>query len=265
MDLALISGLVVALLSIVVSTLMDGNSFGPLIGPSSFVLVFFGAVGCGLTGLDKADLGRIPKALTKALKGATFESSSTVTTMAQLADVARREGVLALESRLEGIEDPFLRKGAQLILDGVDSERVEETLMIQMAALESRHKLMISFFEAVGGYMPTFGMIGTVIGLINMLGNLSDPSQLGACMAVALLTTLYGVIFANMMFLPIAAKLKLLAEAELASMRVVLDGILSIQAGMSPQMLVERLECYLPSDQHKGYTDRMAEAPARAA
>lgn len=265
MDLALVSGLVVALLSIVVSTLMDGNSFGPLIGPSSFVLVFFGAVGCGLTGLDKSDLGRVPKTAIKALKGAVFESSTTVTTMAQLADVARREGVLALESRLEGIDDEFLRKGAQLILDGVDSERVEETLMIQMDALSSRHKVMISFWEAVGGYMPTFGMIGTVIGLINMLGNLSDPSQLGAGMAVALLTTLYGVIFANMMCMPIAAKLKLLSDAELASMQVVLDGVLSIQAGMSPQMLVERLECYLPREEHRGYADRMADAPARAA
>lgn len=260
MDIALIGGLVVALLSIIVSTVMDGNSFGPLIGPSSFVLVFFGAVGCGLTGLDKSDFGRVPKSMIKALKGATFENSGTVTTLAQLADTARREGVLALESKLEGIEDDFLRKGAQLILDGVDSERVEETLMIHMAAVEARHKTMIAFHEAVGGYMPTFGMVGTVIGLINMLGNLADPSQLGAGMAVALLTTLYGVLFANMLFLPIAAKLKQISDAEQASMQVVLDGILSIQAGMSPQMLVERLECYLPREEQQGYSDRMAAA-----
>jgi chemotaxis protein MotA len=265
MDMALLGGLVMALLSIIVSTVMDGNSFGPLIGPSSFVLVFFGAVGCGMTGVDKSDLGRLPKAAIRALKGATFENSATVTTMAQLADVARREGVLALESRLADIGDDFLRKGAQLILDGVDSDRVEETLMIQMDALESRHRLVISFFEAVGGYLPTFGMIGTVIGLINMLGNLADPDQLGAGMAVALLTTLYGVIFANMLFLPIAGKLKFLMESELASMRVVLDGILSIQAGMSPQMLVERLECYLPKAEQRGYADRMADLPAKAA
>lgn len=260
MDIALIGGLVLSLLSIVVSTLLDGNSFGPLIGPSSFVLVFFGAMGAGVTGLDKEDLSRIPKTAIKALKGATFENSQTVTMMAQLADVARREGVLALESRLDGIEDEFLRKGAQLILDGVDSEKVEEAMLIHMEAMEARHKKMIGFYEGVGGYLPTFGMIGTVIGLINMLGNLSDPSQLGAGMAVALLTTLYGVMFANMVFMPIAGKLKSLMEQEQASMKVVLDGVLSIQAGMSPQMLVERLESYLQPAEQQGYSDRMAAA-----
>lgn len=260
MDIALMGGLLLSFLAIIVSTLIDGNSFGPLIGPSSFVLVFFGAVGAGMTGLNKEDFGRIPKTAIKAIKGAVFENSGTVTMMAQLADVARREGVLALESRLDGIEDPFLRKGAQLILDGVDSERVEETLMIQIEAVENRHKLMISFYEAVGGYLPTFGMIGTVIGLINMLGNLSDPSQLGAGMAVALLTTLYGVMFANLAFMPIAGKLKLLSTQEQDAMKVVLDGVLSIQAGMSPQMLVERLESYLPPEDQKGYQERMAAA-----
>jgi chemotaxis protein MotA len=260
MDIAMLAGLVIALLSIIVSTIMDGNSFGPLIGPSSFVLVFFGAVGCGMTVLDKADLGKVHKAAIKAFRGASFDLGPTVTAMAQMADVARREGVLALESRLETIEDPFFRKGAQLVLDGVDSERVEETLTIAMDAVEAREKVMIGFYEAVGGYMPTFGMIGTVVGLINMLGNLADPSQLGAGMAVALLTTLYGVIFANMLFLPIASKLKALLDAELASMRVVVDGLLSIQAGTSPQMLVERLESFLPSEQQVGYAERLADA-----
>ena len=260
MDMALIGGLVLSFLANIVSTLIDGNSFGPLIGPSSFVLVFFGALGAGMTGLNKEDLGRIPKTAIKAIKGATFENSGTVTMMAQLADVARREGVLALESRLDGIEDAFLRKGAQLILDGVDSEKVEEAMSIQMESTLSRHKLMIAFYEAVGGYLPTFGMIGTVIGLINMLGNLSDPSQLGAGMAVALLTTLYGVMFANLAFMPIAGKLKLLMEQEQTAMKVVLDGVLSIQAGMSPQMLVERLESYLPPAEQQGYSDRMAAA-----
>jgi chemotaxis protein MotA len=260
MDVTLVGGLLLALLSIVVSTVMDGNSFGPLIGPSSFVLVFFGALGSGLTGIDKADIGRIPASILKAMRGASFDNSSTVTMIARLADVARREGMLALESRLEEIDDEFLRKGTQLILDGVDSDRVEATMAIHMDAVQARHKAMIGFHEAVGGYCPTFGMIGTVIGLINMLGNLADPSQLGAGMAVALLTTLYGVILANMFFIPMAGKLKKLADDEQRSMEVVLDGILSIQSGMSPQMLVERLESYLPRTEQRGWSERMAEA-----
>lgn len=260
MDIALVGGLVMAFLSIIVSTLMDGNSFGPLMGPSSFVLVFFGAIGSAMSTLDKTDLSRVVPSVKKALKRATFDNSSTVTMLAQLADVARREGILALESRLQDIDEGFLRKGAQLILDGVDSDRVEETLIIQMESTQARHKQMIVFHEAVAGYLPTVGMTGTVIGLINMLGNLDDPSQLGIGMSLALLTTLYGVIFANMAFLPIAAKLKLLMDSEQASMQVVLDGVLSIQAGMSPQMLVERLECYLPKDQQTGWPERMTQA-----
>lgn len=260
MDIALIAGLVIAFLSVIVSTLLDGNSFGPLIGPSAFILVIFGALGCGLTSLEKDDLGRIVGSLLKAFKGATFDNSATVTTIAQLADVARREGMLALESRLADIDDEFLRKGTQLILDGVDSERVQATMGIHMDAMEVRHKRMIGFHESVAGYLPTIGLLGTVIALINMLGNLSDPSQLGIGMSLALLTTLYGVIFANMIFLPIAARLRLQMEAEQRSMEVVLDGILSIQSGMSPQMLVEHLECYLPREEQRGWTERMAEA-----
>ncbi len=260
MDVTMLGGLLLSLVAIVVSTVLDGNSFGPLIGPSSFVLVFFGALGSALMTVQKDDLGRLPKGLAKALKGGRFESSATVTTMAQLADTARREGVLALESKLEGLEDEFLRKGAQLVLDGVDSERVQDTLEIQIEAMEERHKAVIGFFEAVAGFLPTFGMIGTVIGLINMLGNLSDPSQLGIGMSLALLTTLYGVMLANMVAAPVAGKLKRLSEEEAAAMRVVLDGVLAIQAGMSPQMLVERLESYLPPEEQIGYADRVSRA-----
>jgi chemotaxis protein MotA len=265
MDPIIIGGLVLSLLSIVVSTIMDGNSFGPLIGPSSFVLVFFGAIGAGAMGTQLADVKRAPKGAITALKGKKFATSEMVTDLAQLADIARREGVLALESKLDGIDDAFLRKGAQLILDGVDSDRVRETLDTSIDAVDARHQSVIAFFNAVGGYMPTFGMIGTVIGLINMLGNLSDPSQLGKGMSLALLTTLYGVMFANMLALPIAAKLGRLNVLELESMQVVLDGVLAIQAGMSPQMLVERLESYLEPAEQIGYQARIAAKTEAAA
>jgi chemotaxis protein MotA len=264
LDPLFIGGLITILLSIVVSTIMDGNSFGPLIGPSSFVLVFFGALGAGLMAYRTADLSRIPKAIIYSFKGKPPNPSDAVTVLAELAQVARRDGMLALESMLEEVEDPFLRGGLQYLVDGLDAERVRELLEIEIAALDERHKTPVDFLKAVGGYAPTFGMVGTVIGLINMLGNLSDPDQLGSGMALALLTTLYGVLFANVMFIPIASRLERLNELELASREVAVDGILSIQAGLSPRMLVERLETYLPRADRLGHGERLGNASKAA-
>jgi chemotaxis protein MotA len=257
LDPLLIGGLLTVFLSIIVSTVMDGNTFGPLIGPSSFVLVFFGALGAGLMAYRTADLGRIPKAVIYSFKGKPPNPSDAVTVLAELAQIARRDGMLALESKLEEVEDLFLRGGLQYLVDGLDAERVRELLEIEIAALDERHKTPVDFLKAVGGYAPTFGMVGTVIGLINMLGNLSDPDQLGAGMALALLTTLYGVLFANVMFLPVASRLERLNDLELAAREVALDGILSIQAGLSPRLLVERLETYLPRTDRIGHSERI--------
>ena len=250
------AGLVICLIAIAVSTIMDGNSFGPLVGPSSFVMVFFGTLGGSLMGYAMTEVKRVPKALIYALKGTPPDPDAAITELAALADVARREGMLALESRLGDIEDPFLKTGLQLVVDGLDADQVSEVLGIELDASAARHEVGISFFKTLGAYAPTFGMLGTVIGLINMLGNLSDPEQLGIGMSLALLTTLYGVMFANLMFLPVATKLERLNTEESAAREVVLDGILSIQSGVSPRVLVERLETYLSPDQRVGLSGR---------
>ncbi len=257
MDPLFIGGLVLSLLGIIVATLIDGNSFGPLIGPSSFVLVFVGSVGASVMAYRTKELGQLPKAAARAFTGAPPDLDESITQLASLSEVARKEGMLALETRLDGVEDPFLRRGLQLLVDGMDADQVQGLLEIDIAAVDERHKTPIGFFKALGGYAPTFGMMGTVIGLINMLGNLDSPEQLGVGMSLALLTTLYGVFLANLVFLPLASRLERLNEQELAARDVVLDGILALQAGTSPRMLVERLETYLPPERRVGYTERM--------
>lgn len=256
MDPMLIGGFLIAILSIVVATLMDGNAFGPLIGPSSFVLVFFGTIGAALMAFRKTDLSRFPKALIQAFKGSPPDVDSTVTTLAGLADVARRDGMLALETRLGDIPDESIRRGMQLLVDGLDTDQIRDIIEIDIAAVDERHRVGIDFFTSLGGYSPTFGMLGTVVGLVNMLQNLTDPAQLGIGMALALLTTLYGVLFANLIWLPIASRLTRLNEQELAARDVALDGILAIQAGTSPRLLVERLETYLPPERRVGHAAR---------
>ena len=253
MDPIYLGGLALAFLSIIVSMVMDGNSPGALIGPSSFVLVVFGSVGATLMAYRKAHLSMIKASAMAALKNQPPDSRDVVDTLAPLADVARREGMLALEARVADIEDDFLRSGVQMLVDGMDTEQTQQMMEIEIAALDERHQVAIGFWKAVGGYAPTLGMLGTVIGLINMLGNLSDPAQLGAGMSLALLTTLYGVLFSNLVFLPIANRLENLNTAELAARDMALDGVIALQSGLSSRMLVERLETYLPPSERQGY------------
>ncbi len=251
-----IMGIIIAILSIIIATVMDGNSFGALIGPSSLFLVVVGSIGASLSGYQMADISRMPKGVIISFTGKDPDPGAAVDQLMRFAEIARKEGVLALESQLETIEDEFMKTGLQAIVDGVDAEVVRDTLEIELQALDERHQPIIALIKTMGGYAPTMGMIGTVVGLINMLGNLSDPSQLGLGMSVALLTTLYGVIFANLVFLPVAAKLARLHELEVSYREIVLDGILAIQSGSSPRALVERLESYLSPTQRLGHQER---------
>jgi len=256
-------GVFLAILAIVASTVMDGNSFGALIGPSSAVLVSVGTIGVTMAGYQIADVLRAPKAAIVAFTSKVEGSSELVSKMVECSEIARKEGVLALEPKLEEIDDEFLTMGLQQVVDGLDADAVKDVLEIEMTGLDERHRAMFGFYKAAGGYAPTMGMVGTVIGLINMLGNLSDPAQLGLGLSVALLTTLYGVLFANLLFMPISLKLQRLHEAEMATKEMVLDGVLAIQAGAGPRMLAERLRSFLPPTEREGVGERKGAGAAQ--
>ena len=269
MDPMTLVGVLVGILAIIVSTVMDGNSFGALIGPSSLVLVSIGTLGVTMAGYQISDVLRAPKAAIYALTSKVSGSAELVKSMVECSEIARKEGVLALEPKLEEIDDEFLTMGLQQVVDGLDAEAVREVLEIEIAGLDERHRTMFGFYKAAGGYAPTMGMVGTVIGLINMLGNLSDPAELGRGLSVALLTTLYGVLFANLIFMPISLKLQRLHEVEMSAMEMVVDGVLSIQAGAGPRMLAERLRSFLPpaerDDVQVGSRSSEAAAPEQEA
>jgi chemotaxis protein MotA len=260
-----IGGIALIFVALIVSTIMDGNSFGPLIGPSSMVMVLLGAIGAGITSFEIKDVTGMAKTLVKAMTGKPANGDEVVSVMMKMAEVARREGVLALEEKLTDIEDPFLKQGMQLVVDGMDTENARAILETQMEGVDGRHQVQISLWKAIGGYCPALGMMGTLVGLINMLGNLSDPEQLGIGMSLALLTTLYGVLFSNSLFIPIGNRLDALNNAEMAVMTLVVDGVLAIQAGASPRMLVERLESYLDPAQRVGHQARAKDGAAEAA
>lgn len=167
----------------------------------------------------------------------------------QLSDFAiraRRDGILGLESDVESLDDPFMKKGLQMGVDGNSAEIIEAVLEQDIESMTERHAIGHAIFQAIAAYAPAFGMIGTLIGLIQMLRNLEDPSTIGMGMAVALLTTMYGAMVANMIALPIAGKLEQRTKEETAIRRMVLQGILSIQQGDSPRVAQEKLRSYLP-------------------
>lgn len=249
-------GLAVILVSIGVAMVIDGNALGVLVGPSSLVLVFFSTLGASVMAYGVDEIRRLPKVVRTALRGEPPDLDDTVTTLASLADVARKEGMLALESRLDDVSDPGVRQTLQLVVDGLDGEQIEHLVRTDLDAVRERHEVGISMFQSLGGYAPTFGMVGTVIGLINMLQNLTDPEQLGVGMALALLTTLYGVMLANMVFLPVASRLERLSDAEISVREAALDGVIALQNGISPRLLVERLEIFLPPERRVGYQAR---------
>lgn len=173
----------------------------------------------------------------------------TIRLLVDLAQKARREGLLALDEEAEELDDYFLRKGLRLVVDGADPETVRQILDIEITFLEERHQSGQRIFDHLGAVAPAFGMVGTVIGLIIMLGNLDNPESIGPAMAVALITTFYGVVLANLIFLPIAGKLRVISDEEVLMREVMIEGILSIQAGENPYIVEQKLESFLAPDQ----------------
>jgi chemotaxis protein MotA len=172
----------------------------------------------------------------------------TISQIITFAEQARREGILALENSLDKVNDPFLKKGIQLAVDGTEKVVIERILEIEKDSVEERHKFNYGFFENLGAMGPAFGMIGTLVGLVLMLQNMSDPAAIGPAMAIALITTFYGSLLANMICWPIATKLKLRHAEEMTEKQVMLEGILAVQAGENPRIVQWKLASYLNPD-----------------
>ena len=246
MEIATPIGVVVAFAAVLVSFIMEGGSPAALISIPAMLLVFGGTLGVCLAGNRLNDVGGIMKAFLRCvLPGKKVDSAATVATLMGFADIARRDGLLALEEKAKGVEDPFLRRGLELVIDGTDSEEVSASLDMEIAALRERHKVAAKWFADAGGFAPTLGIIGTVLGLVHALEGLSDPAKLGHAISSAFIATLWGVMSANLMWLPMANKLKRISTVEVAHRELVVEGILAIQAGVSPRAVGERLKSHL--------------------
>ena len=248
MDLATLLGILLGLGAIVGSMVMEGGNPATLVThPSPIILVVGGSIGATIVGYTIKDLTGIAKVTLKAfLPGEEHDQGAAIDQMVQFADRARRDGLLALEDDAKNIDDAFLQKGVQMAIDGTDPETVREVLETEIATLRERHKVGAQFFQHLGGFAPTVGIIGTVLGLVHALENLDDPSSIGPLIGAAFIATLWGVMTANMLYLPIANKLKRVSAEEVAYKELVLEGILSIQAGANPRTVAEKLKSFLP-------------------
>ena len=249
MDPLTIVGLLLALLSTFGAMFMAGmNPVGIFFGdPGSIILVFVGSLGGTLASNTIPDATNGMKAMIKAFAGgAPPDSAGSIEQLVSFADVARRDGLLALEGSLGEVEDEFLKRGLMMAVDGTDPEELRETLELDVAQMAARHKAGAAFWVTAAGFAPAFGVAGTVIGLIDMLANLSDPGALGPALAVAFSTTLWGVFLANYLYQPIAGKLKRTSQVEVAYRELLVEGILAIQSGANPRAIQGKLSTYLP-------------------
>ncbi len=262
MDPITIVGLLLALGATLVAMTMGGidpmSIFLADIG--SIVLVAGGAIGATLASHTMEDVVGAGKVMVKAVAAPKQpDKQDTIRLLLGFAETARKEGLLALESASKEIEDPFLRKGIEMSVDGTDPEVVREVLETEMEATQARHGAGAGFFTTAAGFSPAFGVAGTVIGLIDMLNNLSDPGALGPALAVAFSTTLWGVFLANYIFQPISQKLRRVSDLEMAYKQLVLEGILSIQAGSSPRAVSDRLVAHLAPTQQQAIQAKSAQ------
>ncbi|PYI51243.1 flagellar motor protein [Paenibacillus flagellatus] len=248
MDLTTLLGILLGLLALVGGFLLEDGHISGLLVYTAAIIVFGGTFGAVVVSFPKSQLKLIPEALRMAFREPKSNPAALIEELVDMAVVARREGVLALEDRAQQHPNAFLREGLQMVVDGTDPDVLRQILEVEIEAKEKRHQNCAKLFEAAGGYAPTMGIIGTVMGLIHVLSNMSDPASLAGAIAVAFTATLYGVGSANVLYLPIANKIKVRSEELVAEMDMMLEGMLALQAGENPQLIQKKLASFLQLD-----------------
>lgn len=257
MEISTIAGMIGGFLCMVIGILLDGSLKDFLSGASFFITVG-GTVAALVMSFPMQQVKAAMKVLPIAFKKTTYDPSGAIAQIIDLANTARKDGLLALENMLDDIDNPFLRKGIMLVVDGSNSELVKNVMETEIYYMQERHSKCIEVFNAGAGYAPAFGMAGTLIGLINMLVRLNDSSTLGSSMAIALVTTFYGVLMANLFFSPLARKLKTFSYYEGTMDEMMLEGILSIQDGENPRIIRDKLESFISREDGKLLDQRLS-------
>ena len=241
----------------------EGNPLD-LISLTPSMIVFGGTFGACIIAFPMSTIKKMGKAIKIAFKSKKSKLPELIYYFKDISTKTRRNGLLSLETEISGTEniDPFIKKGLQMVVDGLEPQSVKSTLELQLEMMAERHHSCIAVLEAAGGFSPTMGVLGTVMGLVQVLGNLSDPSSLGPKIAVAFIATLYGVGFANLVWLPLAAKLKNINNEEILEKELIIEAVTLIQEGVNPNVIGEKLKSFLDAKDLAAYDqlDKAVEA-----
>ena len=247
MDPSTLIGFVISLGALLFFMVLEGADPMSLLFLPAIVLVIVATFGAAMSGQTMADLKKLPGWFKMALMPAKVPPpTDQIQTLVSLAEKARKEGLLALEAQVKAIEDPFLKRGLQMGIDGTDPEELRTVLESEISAKKAEDKVAAKFMTTMGGYAPTIGIVGCIVGLMNVMGSLSNPEALGPMIAAAFVATLWGVMAANFWFLPMGAKIMRVSELQAAQMELLVEGITEIQAGTSPRAVRLKLNSLIP-------------------
>ena len=251
MDLAFIIGILFAIIAVIVGMILTKANFMSYVSIDSFIIVFGGTLGATIAGLTLKQAFSIIKIIIDVIKPPKMEWDSMIAQFVELATAARREGVIFLQDKIEAQDNDLMRSGLQLIVDGADSDVLMMVVGTKVSQLKSEDKLGSEIFATMASYAPSFGLLGTVLGLIMVLGNLKEPEKLGMGVAQAFLTTLYGIIFSGMMFTPLSQKVRTNAKERARYYDMLMTGLESIHEGDNPLLLEEKLKAFRPMETKK--------------
>jgi chemotaxis protein MotA len=265
MDLATVVGLLLALMAILGGQALEGGKVESILQGTAAIIVLGGTFGACLVQFPLPIVITSLKAVARAFFAPKVEHKQVISEIIRCANKARKEGIISLESEIQQASDPFLRRALTMAVDGVEPKILRETMELEITNLEEEAEHPIKFWEAAGGYSPTIGILGAVLGLIHVMENLSDPSKLGGGIAVAFVATVYGVGLANLVYLPISGKLKVRAKSEMVSKEIMLVGVISILEGENPRLIADKLKSFLSHKDKEEKSDRPEAGQRQAA
>ncbi|MDO4204756.1 MAG: flagellar motor stator protein MotA [Selenomonadaceae bacterium] len=252
MEQASIVGFVLSLISVFVGMVIKGAPFSILINPAAFLIIIGGTFSCLFIGFRMFQMKNFPNLVKKVFTQPQLqERGELLKTFIELSQIARREGILALENKVQEIPDPFFRSGLGMVIDGMEPEFVGDVLDAEISVMQERHALGQQMFQQAGTYAPTLGVLGAVVGLIAALGNLNDIDALGHAIASAFVATILGIYSGYVLWLPFCNKLKVMSGQEVALKRMIVEGILSLQAGDSPTAIEAKLMVFIPQSERE--------------
>ncbi len=253
MDIATLGGLVIGVSAVIIAFVMEGGNLSMVIQTPAMILVLVGTLGAATITTSFSTVARIPTYIRIAVLGTKYDSLDTINKIVKLAERARREGILGLEQHLKSINHPFFRNAIRLVVDGTEVTSLRAILETEMTYIAERHKAGITLFRKLGGFSPTLGIIGTVLGLIHALASSGDASKMASAIAIAFIATLWGVGMANLFYLPISDKLRHRHEDEMFELQMITEGVVAIQSGDNPRMIRTKLLSFMNSSLRGDY------------